>query len=53
MTKGRVTVRRGDVTVTVHAPIETTGVPRESIRELADTVRDIVRCHVDEPVTHM
>jgi 1-acyl-sn-glycerol-3-phosphate acyltransferase len=53
MTKGRVTVRRGDVTVTVHAPIETTGVPRESIRELADTVRDIVRCHVDEPVAHM
>jgi 1-acyl-sn-glycerol-3-phosphate acyltransferase len=49
MTKGRLMVCPGDVTVTVHEPIDTAGIGRDSVRELADRVRDIVRQHVDEP----
>jgi 1-acyl-sn-glycerol-3-phosphate acyltransferase len=42
MVKGRLTVRPGDVTLTVHEPVETSGVARERARDLADTVRDVV-----------
>jgi hypothetical protein len=49
MTKGRLMVCPGDVTVTVHDPIETAGIGREGVRELAERVRDIVRQRVDEP----
>jgi 1-acyl-sn-glycerol-3-phosphate acyltransferase len=49
MQKGRLMVCPGDVTVTVHEPIDTTGIGRDSVRELADRIRGIVREHVDEP----
>jgi 1-acyl-sn-glycerol-3-phosphate acyltransferase len=49
MMKGRLMTRPGDVTLTVHAPIPTTGVTREQARELAERVRAIVRQDVDEP----
>ena len=49
MMKGRLMTCPGDVTLTVHAPIETTGVTREQARELAERVRAIVRQDVDEP----
>lgn len=49
MTKGELTVRPGDVWLTVHDPIETSGVPRDGVRDLADRVRDIVRRDVAEP----
>jgi 1-acyl-sn-glycerol-3-phosphate acyltransferase len=42
MLKGQVTVHRGAVALTVHEPIETKGLPREVVRELADRVRTIV-----------
>ena len=42
MTKGQLTVRRGEVSLTVHDPIETSALPRGGVRELADKVRDIV-----------
>ena len=42
MFRGEVTVRPGCVTLIVHDPVETTGVPREAAREFATTVRDIV-----------
>jgi 1-acyl-sn-glycerol-3-phosphate acyltransferase len=48
MAKGRLMVCPGEVTVTVHEPIDTSGTGRDSVRELADRVRDIVREHVDE-----
>jgi 1-acyl-sn-glycerol-3-phosphate acyltransferase len=43
MRKGRLTVCRGEVTVTVHPPIETEGTTRESAFALAERVRAIVR----------
>jgi 1-acyl-sn-glycerol-3-phosphate acyltransferase len=49
MMKGRLMTCPGDVTLTVHAPIPTTGVTREQARELAERVRAIVRQDVDEP----
>ena len=49
MKKGRLMVCPGDVSLTVHEPIDTTGIGRGSVRELADRVRDIVRQQVDEP----
>jgi 1-acyl-sn-glycerol-3-phosphate acyltransferase len=42
MQKGRLTVRPGRVTLTVHPPIETAAIPRDGAREFADTVRTIV-----------
>jgi 1-acyl-sn-glycerol-3-phosphate acyltransferase len=42
MFRGQVMVRPGRVTVIVHEPIETTGVPRDAARDFASTVRDIV-----------
>ena len=48
MTKGRLTVRPGIVPVTVHAPIDTSGVPRDAVRDLAERVREIIRVDVGE-----
>lgn len=42
MTKGRLTVRPGDVSLIVHEPIATADLPRDSARELADRVRATV-----------
>jgi 1-acyl-sn-glycerol-3-phosphate acyltransferase len=42
MTKGQLTVRPGRVTLTVHEPIETRGLPRDGVREFADRVRATV-----------
>ena len=42
MLKGQLTVRPGEVTLTVHDPIETKGIPRESARDFADRVRAVV-----------
>ncbi|HTM25135.1 MAG TPA: lysophospholipid acyltransferase family protein [Vicinamibacterales bacterium] len=42
MLKGRVTVRPGEVSLIVHDPIETAGVPRDAVREFADRVRGVV-----------
>ena len=49
MKKGRLMVCPGDVTLTIHTPIPTTGVGRDDVRGLADRVRDVVRGGVDEP----
>ena len=49
MRKGRLMTCPGDVTITVHAPIETTAVSRDQVREFAERVREIVRAAVDEP----
>ena len=49
MKKGRLMVSPGEVFLTVHEPLDTTGIGRDSVRELADRVRDIVRRQVDEP----
>jgi 1-acyl-sn-glycerol-3-phosphate acyltransferase len=51
MTKGQLTVRPGEVTVTVHEPIETAAVGRDGVRGLAEDVRGRVRRAVDEPAT--
>ena len=42
MTKGQVTVRPGEVSLTIHDPVETASVSRDSVRELADRVREVV-----------
>ena len=42
MTKGKLLVRPGDVSLVVHEPIDTTTVPRDAVRDLADRVRAIV-----------
>ena len=42
MTKGQVTVRPGAVSVTIHDPVGTEGVPREGVRDMADRVRAVV-----------
>jgi 1-acyl-sn-glycerol-3-phosphate acyltransferase len=49
MRKGRLMVCPGEVSVTVHEPIDTTGVSREQVRDFAERVRDVVRHAVDEP----
>jgi 1-acyl-sn-glycerol-3-phosphate acyltransferase len=51
MLKGRLMTCPGDVTMTVHDPIATTGVTREQARAFAERVREIVRQDVDEPAT--
>jgi methyl coenzyme M reductase gamma subunit len=38
----------GDVSMTIHPPIETRDVPRDGVRELADRVREVIRRGVDE-----
>jgi 1-acyl-sn-glycerol-3-phosphate acyltransferase len=45
MTKGELTVRPGEVSLVVHEPIETTALPRDQVRELADRVRAAVTGH--------
>jgi 1-acyl-sn-glycerol-3-phosphate acyltransferase len=42
MFRGDVTVRPGRVTLIVHNPIETAGVPRDAARDFATSVREIV-----------
>jgi 1-acyl-sn-glycerol-3-phosphate acyltransferase len=49
MTKGQLMVRPGEVTLTVHPPIETAGTTREDVNAFAERVREIVRGEVDEP----
>lgn len=49
MTKGRLMVCPGEVTVTVHAPVETASLPRDAVRAVAEQVREIVRTAVSEP----
>jgi len=49
MLKGRLTTCPGDVTITIHEPLSTTGITREHARELAERVKEIVRRDVDEP----
>jgi 1-acyl-sn-glycerol-3-phosphate acyltransferase len=49
MTKGRLMVCPGEVHLTVHDPIETAGVERDAVREIAERVEGIVRAGVDEP----
>jgi 1-acyl-sn-glycerol-3-phosphate acyltransferase len=51
MKKGRLMVCPGEVSVTVHEPIETSGVSRSAVRELVDRVRKNVRTSVDEPAS--
>lgn len=42
MFKGELTVRPGHVRVVVHDPMDTSGVPREAVRDFASTIRDVV-----------
>lgn len=42
MFRGELTVRPGRVRVIVHPPIETATVPKESVREFAASVRDVI-----------
>jgi 1-acyl-sn-glycerol-3-phosphate acyltransferase len=46
MFKGQLMVRPGRVTVIVRDPIDTSGVPRESAREFASNVHDVVASRV-------
>jgi 1-acyl-sn-glycerol-3-phosphate acyltransferase len=46
MLKGRLMTCPGDVTITVHDPIPTKGVGRGGARDLAETVRGVVRADV-------
>jgi 1-acyl-sn-glycerol-3-phosphate acyltransferase len=50
MRKGRLMVCPGEVTVTVHEPIDTAGIGRDGVRALAERVRGVVRRNVDEPM---
>jgi len=45
MQKGQLMVCPGEVTVTVHEPIETAAVGRDAVRELADRTRGVVAAH--------
>lgn len=49
MKKGRLMVCPGDVRLTVHAPLHTTGVTRDQVSEFAERVRAVVRSGVEEP----
>ena len=49
MTKGQLMVRPGDVTVTVHEPVETATLARDAVRDVANHVREQIRSGVDEP----
>ena len=42
MRKGKISVHSGDVTLTVHPPVETAGLARDGARALADSVRTLV-----------
>ena len=49
MQKGRLMVCPGEVTLTVHEPVLTTGVTRAQAREFAERIREAVRRDADEP----
>ena len=49
MKKGRLMVCPGEVTLTVHEPIDTAGIGRDGVRAFAERVRAVVRQSVDEP----
>jgi 1-acyl-sn-glycerol-3-phosphate acyltransferase len=49
MLKGRLMTCPGEVTVTIHEPLPTTGITREQARAFAERVQEIVRRDVDEP----
>jgi 1-acyl-sn-glycerol-3-phosphate acyltransferase len=49
MQKGRLMVRPGEVTLTVHRPVDTVSVTREAVRAIAERVREQVREDVEEP----
>jgi 1-acyl-sn-glycerol-3-phosphate acyltransferase len=49
MLKGRLMTCPGDVTITVHEPIPTSGLGRDGARDLAARARAVVRSAVDEP----
>jgi 1-acyl-sn-glycerol-3-phosphate acyltransferase len=51
MLKGRLMTCPGDVTITIHPPIPTSGLPRDRAKELADRTREIVCRAVDQPAT--
>jgi 1-acyl-sn-glycerol-3-phosphate acyltransferase len=46
MRKGRMLVRPGEVRLTIHAPLPTTGVARDQVIDFAEHVREIVRADV-------
>ena len=48
MLKGRLMTCPGDVTMTIHEPIPTTGIGRGGVREMAERVRAIVATAVEE-----
>ena len=47
MTKGELTVRPGDVELTIHEPIPTEGVTREHVLAFAERVRSVVRRRIE------
>jgi len=49
MRKGRLMTCPGDVALTIHEPLSTTGIAREQARAFAEHAREIVRRDVDEP----
>jgi 1-acyl-sn-glycerol-3-phosphate acyltransferase len=51
MKKGRLMVCPGEVTLTIHEPLDTAGVTRDQVRPFAEHVRDVVRRNVDEPAS--
>ena len=46
MRKGRMLVRPGEVRLTIHEPLPTTGVARDQVIDFAERVREIVRADV-------
>jgi 1-acyl-sn-glycerol-3-phosphate acyltransferase len=49
MKKGRLMVCPGEVALTIHEPIDTSGATREQAMDFAERVRALVREEVDEP----
>ena len=47
MTKGELTVRPGDVELTIHEPMPTEGVTREHVLAFAERVRSVVRRRIE------
>jgi 1-acyl-sn-glycerol-3-phosphate acyltransferase len=52
MRKGRLMVCPGNVTLTVHPPMPTTGITRDQAREFAEGVRRVVMSPRDAPAAH-
>ena len=40
--KGQLTVRPGDVALTIHEPIDTAQISKDAVRELAARVHDVI-----------